>query len=134
MNLLENEVHGVMAAINQAWRTGQPSAMRQYVHPDVVLKLPGFKGEITGREALLSSFEEFCANGRVLEYAESDEQISVIGSCAVVGFHFEMLYERGEYRERSTGRDLWVFERFSDRWLAVWRTMMDLGEVREKQT
>ena len=124
-------VHEVLAAINQAWRKNTPLAMSQHLHPDIVMKFPGFSGEVVGRHALLASFVEFCTNARVLEYQESNEQIDIIGDCAVVTFQFEMLYERATYQERSKGRDLWIFHRISDSWVAVWRTMMELEEVRE---
>ena len=125
------QVHEVLSAINQAWRTNTPLTMSQHLHPDIVMKFPGFSGEVVGRDALLASFVEFCTNARVLEYQESNEQISVIGDCAVASFQFEMLYERAKYRERSKGRDLWVFQCISGKWVAVWRTMMELEEVRE---
>ena len=105
--------------------------MSQYLHPDIVMKFPGFSEEVVGRDALLASFVEFCTNARVLEYQESNEQINVIGDCAVVSFQFEMLYERAKYQERSKGRDLWVFHYISEKWIAVWRTMMELEEIRE---
>ena len=97
------------------------------------MKYPGFSGEVAGRDALLASFVEFCANARVLEYQESNEQINVIGDCAVASFQFEMLYERAKYQERSKGRDLWVFQLISGKWVAVWRTMMDLEEIRKNR-
>ena len=124
-------VHKVMAAINQAWLTNAPLAMSQYLHPDIIMKFPVFSGEIVGRDAFLSGFVEFCQNARVLDYKESNEQINIIGDCAIASFQFEMLYERTNYRERSKGRDLWVFQCISDRWVAVWRTMIELEEVRE---
>jgi hypothetical protein len=127
------KVHKVLFAINQAWRSNTPLEMSQYLHSDIVMKFPGFSGEIVGRDALLASFVEFCTNARVLDYQESNEQINVIGDCAVVNFQFEMLYERAMYRERSRGRDLWVFQYISEKWVAVWRTMMDLEEVRENR-
>jgi hypothetical protein len=125
------QVHEVLSAINQAWRSNTPLGMSQYLHPNIVMKYPGFSGEVAGRDALLASFVEFCTNARVLEYQESNEQINVVGNCAVVSFQFEMLYERAKYQERSKGRDLWVFQYTSDKWVAVWRTMMELEEVRE---
>jgi len=125
------QVHEVLSAINQAWRDNTPLGMSQYLYPDIVMKYPGFSGEVIGRDALLASFVEFCTNARVLEYQESNEQINVIGNCAVASFQFEMLYERTQYQERSKGRDLWVFQCISDKWVAVWRTMMELEEVRE---
>jgi hypothetical protein len=127
------KVHKVISAINQAWRSNAPLEMSQYLHSDIVMKFPGFSGEVVGRDALLASFVEFCSNARVLEYQESNEQINVIGDCAVVSFQFEMLYERAKYQERSKGRDLWVFQYISDNWVAVWRTMMELEEVRENR-
>jgi hypothetical protein len=127
------KVHKVMSAINQAWRSNAPLEMSLYLHPDIVMKFPGFSGEVAGRDALLASFVEFCTNARVLEYQESNEQVNIIGECAVVSFRFEMLYERAKYQERSKGRDLWVFQYISDEWVAVWRTMMELEEERENR-
>jgi len=127
------KVHKVLSAINQAWRSNSPLEMSQYLHSDIVMTFPGFSGEVAGRGALLASFVEFCSNARVLEYQESNEQINVIGDCAVVSFQFEMLYERAKYQERSKGRDIWVFQYISKKWIAVWRTMMELEEVRENR-
>jgi hypothetical protein len=39
-----------------------------------------------------------------------------------------MLYERSGERFRATGRDLWVFQKQSGAWIAVWRTMLDVDE------
>jgi ketosteroid isomerase-like protein len=134
MSKAERQVHETISAIGEAWRTGRPADMTDYLHPDIVMKLPGTSGQIVGRDALIDSFKEFCTNAKVLEYRETDEQITVEGKCAVASFSFEMLYERATYRERSKGRDLWVFERDADRWIAVWRTMVDLDEAREPQS
>ncbi len=124
------EVHSVLASINTAWREGHPSSMREHLHPEIVIVPPGFKGSIRGRDILVNSFEEFGKNARVLEYAEDDEHIDVVGDCAVASFHFRMLYQRAAYREESEGRDLWVFHRQDGRWLAVWRTMMEMKAER----
>ena len=132
-NSFVSEVHETMAAINRAWRENRPSEMQSHLHPEVTMVLPGFSGTIVGKEALLLSFIEFCSNARVLEYSEGDEQIQVIGCIAFVNFRFEILYERESYRERSTGRDLWVFKRDDKRWFAVWRTMVDLKESRQSR-
>lgn len=125
-----SEVHSVLAAINSAWREGHPSSMQPYLHPDIAIVPPGLKQSIRGRDVLLHSFEEFCANAKVLEYAEDSEQISVIGNVAVATFHFDMLYSRAAYRERSQGHDLWVFEREEDRWIAVWRALVEASAER----
>ncbi len=126
----EARLHESMAAINRAWRENRPSDMRKHLHPDVTLVLPGFNGTANGIDAMIVGFEEWCANARVIEYEESDEQVQIIGNVGFVSFRFDMLYERATYRERSTGRDIWAFERADGKWLAVWRTMVDLKEER----
>ncbi len=129
----ESEVHETMAAVNHAWRENRPSEMRSHLHPDVTMVLPGFSGMIVGADRLITGFEEFCTNARVLEYEETDEQIQVVDNVAFISFRFNMLYERSAYRERSIGRDVWVFQRSNGRWHAIWRTMVDLKEELKKQ-
>lgn len=124
------EVHSVLAAINAAWREGHPSSMLEHLHPDIVMVPPGFKGSVHGRDILISSFDEFCKDAKVLEYEESGEQIDAIGDCAVASFRFRMLYQRPAYREDCSGRDLWVFARQGDRWIAVWRAILELKAER----
>lgn len=124
------EVHAVLASINASWREGHPASMREHLHPEIVMAIPGFKESIRGRELLIGSFEEFCKNARVLEYEESNEHIDVIEGCAIVTFQFRMLYERPAYRELSQGRDMWVLRRHQDRWTAVWRAMIELSAER----
>ena len=130
MESLKLQVHEVLSAINQAWRTNTPLEMSQHLHQNIIMTFLGFSGEVLGRDALLASFVEFCANATVLEYQENNEQINIVGDCAVATFKFEMLYERAKYQEQSKGRDLWVFQCISGKWVAVWRTMMELEEVK----
>jgi len=129
----EVEIRSAMAAINHAWRENKPKEMMRYLHPKVTTVLPGFTGTILGSEAMLAGFDEWCKNARVLEYEESDEQIQIIGDVGFVSFRFDMVYERKSYREKSTGRDIWAFEHWDGKWVAVWRTMIDLKELREEK-
>jgi len=124
------QVHHALASISAAWREGHPSSMRDYIHPEIVMVPPGFTAGVRGRDILVSSFEEFSRNAKVLEYEETDEHIDVIGDCAVASFRFRMLYEHTAYREDCSGRDLWVFQRHDDRWVATWRAMLELKAER----
>jgi hypothetical protein len=45
--------------------------------------------------------------------------MDVVGDTAVVSFTYEMVYERAGNRSRATGRDLWVFVRQGDEWVAI---------------
>ncbi len=104
--------------------------MREHLHPEIAVVPPGFGESLHGRELLVASFEEFAKNAKVLEYEESDEHIDAVGNSAVASFRFRMLYERSAYREDCSGRDLWVFERQGDHWVAVWRAMLELKAER----
>lgn len=55
--------------------------------------------------------------------------VDVVGDTAMISFLFAMVYERNSRRYRATGRDFWIFHREGAAWLAVWRTMFDLGET-----
>ena len=126
----ESKLRESIAAINRAWRENRPAEMREYLHPQITLVLPGFSGTVTGIDAMIAGFEEWCTNARVIEYKESDELLQIVGNVGFVSYRFDMLYERSAYRERSTGRDIWAFECIDKKWLAVWRTMVDMKEER----
>jgi ketosteroid isomerase-like protein len=117
-----------MRRINQAWLEGEVEELGPMVHPEIVMVFPGFSGRVQGREDFLAGFRDFCQSARIHEFREQDNQIDVAGDTAVVTFRYDMLYERSGKRYRSTGRDLWVFQNERSRWIAVWRTMLDMQE------
>ena len=98
------------------------------VHPEVVMVFPDFSGTIQGREDFLAGFRDFRRNASIQEFREHDLHVDVAGDTAVVTFRYVMLYERSGQRYRSTGRDLWVFQKQGGGWIAVWRTMLDMEE------
>ena len=123
----EEEVRSTLAAIQATWREKRPRDMTPYLHPDVTIALPGSGAMVKGRDFLISTFVQFAAVANVLEYRESDLDVQVIGEAAVVIFRFDMTYQREQQpREHSTGRDLWFFSRQDGRWVAVWRTILDV--------
>jgi uncharacterized protein (TIGR02246 family) len=121
-------VAAAMARINRAWLDRKPDQLAPLLHPDVTMAFPGFGCKATGRDALVAGFADFCANATVHEYREGKLEIDVAGCSAVVTYTYEMTYERGGERYRATGRDLWVFCRQGEGWLAAWRTMLDVQE------
>jgi ketosteroid isomerase-like protein len=123
-------VLAVLQQINRAWLEGRPADILPFLHPQMTMAYPGFSGRAEGAEALIAGFQDFCQNATVQSYAESDHQVDLAGNSAVASFRFEMVYARDGSSWRSTGRDLWVFERRGDGWLAVWRTMLDVAEER----
>ena len=122
-------VAAAMRAINQAWLSGRVDDLAPAVHPEIVMVLPGFAGRVRGREPLLAGFRDFVQNASTEDFRELEQQIDVVGATAVVTCTYEMVYARAGERYRATGRDIWVFQRDDARWIAVWRTMMDLNET-----
>lgn len=117
-----------MRAINQAWLQQRVDDMSPALHPEIVMVLPGFSGQIRGREPLLAGFRDFVQNATVHELRELDHQIDVVGDTAVYTVPYEMVYTRSGERYRASGRDFWIFRREGGAWIAVWRTMMDVKE------
>jgi hypothetical protein len=117
-----------MRRINQIWLNGQIHHLSPVIDPEIVMVFPGFSGRIQGREQFLAGFQDFCDNAKVHEFAEHDYEADVVGNTAVITFKYEMLYERSTQRFRSTGRDLWVLHNQDSKWIAVWRTMLDVHE------
>jgi hypothetical protein len=122
-------VLAVVERINRAWLDGRPADVNPYLHDSIVMVFPGFGGRITGREALVGGFVDFCSHAVVHDYRELDHHVDVVEGVAVVSYRYEMVYERSDARYRATGRDLWVLHGAAAEWVAVWRTMFDLNEV-----
>jgi hypothetical protein len=123
-----DEVRAALDRITLAWRQRRPADLNDLFHPAITMALPGFIGRVEGREANLAGFADFCTNAIVHEYQEDGHQIDVIGDTAVATLTYAMMYERDRKRSRVSGRDLWVFIRQGEKWLAAWRTMLDLAE------
>jgi len=114
--------------INEAWLSRRPEKMKPMLDEKIVMIYPGFVGRLEGREAVIAGYVDFCEQALMISYQESDLQIDVVGATAVASYAFEMSYERKGDKYLSRGRDLWIFTRKQDEWVAVWRTMLDLTE------
>jgi hypothetical protein len=128
VNQDREQVSQALARINEAWLQGRPRDLASLFDSAIVMVFPGFAGRAEGRAAVIAGFEDYCANARTERFEQTDKQVDVVGSVAVASFAFEMTYQRAGARYRSSGRDLWVFSKEQGRWLAVWRTMLDLRE------
>ena len=126
-----DDVTAALRQINQAWIDGQIGDLAPMLHPEIVMVFPNFAGRIQGRDDFLAGFHDFRQNATLQEFREHDQKVDVAGDSAVVTFRYEMVYERSGNRYRSTGRDLWVFQKKDEAWIAVWRTMLDVEEHAE---
>jgi hypothetical protein len=122
-------VADAMRSINQAWLEGRVDDLAPAVHPEIVMVLPGFSGEVRGRDTFLAGFRDFVTNARVHDFRDHNHHVDIVGDTAVMTFTYEMLYERADERYRVTGRDLWIFRNHGAAWTAVWRAMLDMSET-----
>ena len=118
-----------MNRINQAWLAGRIDDIAPMIHPDVTTVIPGFSGRVQGRDLFLKGFRDFYQSATIHEFRETESAVDVIGDTAVLSFLFAMVYDRDGGRYRATGRDFWIFHRDAAEWVAIWRTMLDLGET-----
>jgi ketosteroid isomerase-like protein len=130
----EHQVSLLIDKINSAWTKGRPQDLNELFHERIVMAFPGFGGRAAGKTKMIAGFEDFCTNARLHRFAESDRQIDIVGDVAVATFAFDLIYEREGQKYQSAGRDLWVFERSPDNWLAVWRTILDVSEESVDET
>ena len=124
----QTEVAALLGQINATWLGGHPDAMTPFLHEEIAMMLPDFSAGVHGREAFLAGFRDFCASATVHDFKPEAIGVTVVGPVAVASYFFTVLYERGGQGYRSQGRDLWVFCRLQERWLATWRTMLELRE------
>ncbi len=116
-------IRALIKSINQAWLQDRVEELQQFFHPDVVMVKPGLSDRVEGRDACIKTYEDFIAHATIREYRESEATVDLFGDTAVAIYQFHMLYEMTGETFRESGRDLFVFARTGNTWLAVWRTM-----------
>jgi ketosteroid isomerase-like protein len=120
----QKEVWEVVRRINAAWVERQPERLLDLFHDRIVIVGPDGQRFGEGKAACVGSYRDFCMSALVAFYRESDPQVDVYDAVAVVSYRFEIEYTIEGKIHRETGRDLFVLEKESDRWLAVWRQLV----------
>jgi len=125
------EIRDIVAAINQAWVTGDYDAIGQYVAEQVVMAPPGLDGRVFGRDAYVASFRQFAEVARTHLFSPGVPRVDVIGNTAVAACPFTIGYELEGVSYREKGSDLLVFARAVGQWKIVWRTVLSEPEPQE---
>ena len=119
-----SEIRDLVKKINQAWLTGKVTELNSYFHDEMVIKGPAYQELCRGRAACVTSYEEFLAQAKVLDYKEEKPSVDVFAHSAVAVCPWEMTYELAGKQYRESGHDTLVFTHETGRWLAVWRLML----------
>jgi uncharacterized protein (TIGR02246 family) len=119
----QREVWDVVRRINAAWREGHPERLSELLHDQMVIIGPDGRRFAEGKEPCVASYREFCESAPVTFYQESDPQVDVYETTAVVSYQYEIEYSLEGKVHREAGRDVFVLEKQDGRWLAVWRQL-----------
>jgi alpha-D-ribose 1-methylphosphonate 5-phosphate C-P lyase len=111
----------LLDTITAAWTAGQTEALHQLFHPDMVIEGPHHQLYVSGREACVESYREFCEKARVLSYSATPPIIRQWGDTAVCTYSWIMNWQRDGALVSDAGTDQFVCARHDGRWLAVYR-------------
>ena len=120
----QQAVWRVIRKINAAWVGGQPEAIAAYFHENIIIVAPNGKDRVHGRQACVQTYIDFCAQAQILDFAESDESIDIIGSTAMVMYAFDIAYEMNGQRLHEKGQDLFILQHNGTNWQAIWRYLL----------
>jgi hypothetical protein len=119
-----NSVRDTLDAINQGWLKRRFEALAPFFDENVVMKGPGLKELVRGRDATIQSYVQFMAQTNVIEYAESNHAIDQWDGVACVTYDWEMTYEQKNETRTDQGQDMFVFSRSGSDWLVVLRLIL----------
>src|SRR5262249_43485996 len=107
----------------EAWLEKQSERLLDLFHDRIVIVGADGQRFGVGKDACAESYRSFSEQASVTFYQESDRQIDVYSTVAVVSYRFEIEYAMEGKSSRETGRDIFVLEKEGGRWLAVWRQL-----------
>ena len=119
-----DEIRKIIQRMNDAWVKRHPEQLESFFSNDIVIVAPDLAHRTKGKEAAVASYVEFFSQTVIRDLKLSEPGIDVFGDTAVATYAFEISYEMGGEAFNDTGRDLFVFIRQNNNWLAVWRTMI----------
>jgi hypothetical protein len=119
-----NEILSTLNELNSAWRERRFEELGRFFDADIVMKGPGLKELVRGREALIQSYTDFMGQSKIVDYAESDHSAHVWGGVAAVTYDWTMTYEQKHETKRESGQDMFVFVHRGPHWVAILRVML----------
>ena len=115
----KNEVWATLRSLNDCWTKGNATTLTDFFHKDMVAITPTDRERREGRDACVAGWVGFAKMTKINRWAETDPQIQLYGNTAVVTYYFDMEFDMGGQAIKMSGRDMFVFVKENDRWLAV---------------
>lgn len=112
-----NHING----LNDAWQDEQFQAIAGYYHPDVVLLPPDAGPPITGRDAVVASYQDFAAAERVQFTVEGFDTFE-FADTGVCHMRFQMEYTLDGSRYSEHGLEVYVVANVTTDPQIIWRS------------
>lgn len=123
-----DDIRLLLQRINETWLWYYPeqfaAILGECFHEAMVIKGPGFQTMSAGREACIKSYVDFVGQAAVSACTLSTPEVDVWGDTAVATYAWKVTYQMNGEQYRDSGHDLFAFVRSGDRWLAVWRAVL----------
>lgn len=125
----QEAVLAAMRQIHQASLNPVGAGMTELLHPEFTIGSPGLDAPPASREDYVAAIAGFWSGATLVEFRDTHLAVQVTGATAIATLAVELTVDREGVGSRSTWRDVWVFTQEQDRWLAVWRTILDFAET-----
>ena len=116
----ETSVWEIVQEMNRLWtEKGEPAALTQYFHPQMVAVCAGVKSPIVGGKACVAGWSDFTHRVSNLSFEERSPLIRIVGQTAIVAYDFDCSYEEGGKAVAMTGRDLLTLVKTDGTWQVI---------------
>lgn len=121
------EIWALIDRSNDAWMSGRPAETAALYAEDAVQVAPGLDAEITGRDAIVDTYEQFVAQASVERFVVTRRSLTWLGDTAVAAYVFDITYTIGDASHDERGQEILVLRRGESGWRVRWRTQVSLG-------
>ncbi len=119
---IKKEVWKRLRNLNKSWTTkGRIEALKDYFHPEMVAITPDSNQRLMGGDACYQGWKQFHDNTEILDWREKNPDIRIFGqgTLAVITYDYEIRFKQNHRLIEDSGRDLYVFVKEDQNWLAV---------------
>ncbi len=123
-------VEETMKSINNAWLKGNTDELQNYFHKDMVIVHPNFRKRAEGADECVKTYASFVENSELIALKQNEMMIDIYEDTAIAAYLFNIRYRLEDEFFEESGKDMFVFRKYNDKWLAVWRTIVPSIETR----
>jgi len=118
------ELEFIISEINNSWLKNDLKNLNGYFHDDMIIVDSNFNKLASNKKECIASYKSFINQAKILNYKEYEININIAGNTAIINYIFDITWEVNGLTSSEKGRDVFVFEKLNNKWLAVWRTIL----------